>query len=344
MKPGVPSKPAGQVVAKEVPSLLDVMVDDNEYASIVSMHPKGGDIVPDLRRALAEIEQIRGRPCICYLANVIKPMPGVSIEPNDDLPFSEMIGRINPAQKQLDVLVVTGGGSGQQVYQFVNRLRPRFDNVEYLLPYMCMSAGTLLVCSGDKIWMDERAYIGPIDPQVPAADGRLVPAQAILVLLNKIRQDGEEAIKNGNPPPWHLIRLIDTMDKRQVGDAISLSDYSTKMAMEFLERYKFKAWTKRKSGLDVTPEHRRQRAEQVAKVLCSNEYWKSHSHGITRQAANTELKLHIEFPDNVPGLSRALRRFWALVYYAFDKSTISKIFFSQNYSIFRTNAPIGPTP
>lgn len=75
----------------EVNSLLDIMQDDHEYSSIVSHFPRNGEIIPDLQRALKDVETIRGRPCVCYVANVIQQLPNTGIEFNDDLPFNEML-------------------------------------------------------------------------------------------------------------------------------------------------------------------------------------------------------------------------------------------------------------
>src|SRR4030043_2055681 len=112
-----------------------------------------------------------------------------------------MVKKIGLSKDSVDVMVVTAGGAGQQVSQFVNCLRARVNNmVDFILPYMCMSAGTLWVLSGDNIWMDRRAYIGPIDPQVRLPDGSLVPAQSLIVLLQEIRKEGEEFLKKGMSP------------------------------------------------------------------------------------------------------------------------------------------------
>jgi ClpP class serine protease len=102
-----------------------------------------------------------------------------------------MLNRLGSDATSVDVMVVTPGGVGQQVSQFVNALRKRFTSVEFILPYMCMSAGTLWALSGDRIWMDSRAFIGPIDPQVRSKSGEFVPAQSILILLERIRIEEE---------------------------------------------------------------------------------------------------------------------------------------------------------
>lgn len=320
----------------EVNSLLDIMQDGHEYSSIVSHLPTGGQIIPDLQRAIKDVESVRGRPCVCYVANVIQQLPTTGIEFNDDLPFNEMLSRIGSEHKNIDIFLVTPGGVGQQVSHFVNALRLRFNSVEFILPYMCMSAGTLWALSGNKIWMDKRAFIGPIDPQVRTKAGDLVPAQSILILLSKIKEEGEKALKNGQNPPWHYIRLIDVMDGRQVGDAISLSNYSIKIASDFLDKYKFQDWDKHSStGMPVTNEERKERALWVAEKLCSNDHWKSHGHGISRETANSELKLQIDPIESELGLESAIRRLWALFYYTLDKSPITKMFLSNNYVLIR---------
>ena len=145
---------------KLVDSLLDVMRDGDEYLSIINTAPISGTLDQDLKRAIIEIEEIRKRSLLCYFSNVIKGKE-IDINSSDDLPFNEMVSKIDSSKKSVDIIVVTPGGSGQQISQFVNTLRPRFDSVEFILPYMCMSAGTLWILSGDKIWMDKRAYIGP---------------------------------------------------------------------------------------------------------------------------------------------------------------------------------------
>ncbi len=330
-----------QIARSAVDSLFDKIEDGSEYKSIVNLVPKSGSLDNDLRKAIASIEEIRERPLLCYFANVVKPTGDVAINSSDDLPFNEMIAKVDTTQKIVDVMVVTPGGSGQQVSQFVNTLRPRFDTIEFLLPYMCMSAGTLWILSGDKTWMDKRAYIGPIDPQVRLPDGTSVPAQSILILLEKIREDGQQCITKGMPLPWDLIRIIDNIDARLLGDAIAQSDYAIKMAKDFLVNYKFKNWTVHSTtGNPVTREEKESRAKETAELLCSHKYWKSHAHGITRDMAKDPLLIKIEEIESIPGLESAIRKLWALVYWLFDRGPIYKLFISRDYLLVRQASTI----
>ena len=329
---------------KTVPSLLDVMQDGNEYGSLVDVNVPNMNFRDELRRGITEIETIRNHPLIVYAANVINVPSGASpdISYIDDLPFSEMISAIPAGTDNLDILVVTPGGSVQQVSQFVRHIRPRFNNVEFIIPYMAMSAGTIWALSGNEIWMDPRAAIGPIDPQVPGKDGRFVPAQAILALLKQIQESGQENLKNGKNPDWSDIMILQNIDAKEIGNALSLTKYSVQLATEYLKTYKFDGLVN-SNGKAATDVERAAKAEQVATLLCSHEHWKTHSHGISRDVAASELGLRICHPEDVPGLERAIRRFWALLYFLFDNSDTMKVFISNQYSLFKKFRPKAPS-
>ena len=213
-------KKVSKVVAKinedAVKSLLDIMEDGHEYGSIVSAKPSGElEIFDELITGIRAIEEARGRPCLCYVGNVVKPGEGDSgVDSTDDLPFAEMVKKVPEDVDSVDVFLVTNGGSAHQVSRFVNSLRSRFTKVNFLIPSFCMSAGTLFALSGDSIFMTERACLGPIDPQVPTKDGRFVPAQALLMLVEQLQNQGQEALDNGGSVPWSAVRIIDSIDKR----------------------------------------------------------------------------------------------------------------------------------
>jgi hypothetical protein len=325
---------------RPVDSLLDVMQDGNEYGSIVDVTVPNMEFRDELRRGIADIEAIRHHPLIVYAANVINIPTGSSpdISYIDDLPFSEMVSAIPPATSTLDVLIVSPGGSAQQVAQFVSHLRPRFENVAFIIPYMAMSAGTIWALSGNEIWMDTRASIGPIDPQVPGKDGRFVPAQATLALLKRIQENGQENIKNGKKPDWSEVMILQNMDPKEIGNALSLTKHSIELATEYLKTYNLKGLINI-DGTQATDAQRAAKAEQVATKLCSHELWRTHSHGISRDVAHTDLGLDILHPEAVPGFERAIRRLWAVLYYLFDSSDIMKVFISNQYSLFKRFRP-----
>ncbi len=118
-----------QVGKKVVHSLLDEMQDGSEYQSIVGAVPENLNLATELTRALREIETTRNRPCLCYVGNVVKPDSEAGIDATDDLPFAEMVGKIEGTPAGVDVLLATNGGSAYQISRFVNALRGRFQSV-----------------------------------------------------------------------------------------------------------------------------------------------------------------------------------------------------------------------
>lgn len=332
---------ARQVIPRQqqnfVNSLLDEVQDGNEYQSIVSKVPRPGfDLIEDVVRGIAEIEAIRGRPCLVYVGNVVKKddSGSSSIDSSDDLPFREMVAKVPAEHRSVDIFLATPGGSAQQVNNFVNCLRARFDEVHFLIPSFCMSAGTLFALSGDHIWMTDRACLGPIDPQVPTSSGRYVPAQALLLLVAEIQRQGDEAMNKGLPVPWAYVRVIDTLDKKELGEALTASQYSQTMAAQFLQTYKFRRWTIREtSRTPVGDQDRTTRAAEIAVALCSHDRWKSHGHAISRDVLYRELNLRIDHPD--AALNRAMVRLWAVLTYVIDKTPMVKLLCSANYRYAR---------
>lgn len=120
--------------------------------------------------------------------------------------------------------------------------------------------------------MTPQACLSPIDPQIPTRDGRYVPAQALLLLVDELQKQCEKAMSDGRPIPWTAVRIIDSIDKKELGDAITASHYSTMMASEFLLNYKFRNWgTRETTGLPVTADYRQQRATDVGNSLASHD-------------------------------------------------------------------------
>src|SRR5665213_4194481 len=314
------------IQSKIVQTLIDRMVDGREFESIVGLAlQEGVDKIQEVRKGLNDLQAARGRPCLAYIGNVVSAGGAHSgIDSTDDLPFAEMVAAVPAEHVAVDVFLSTRGGSGHQVNGFVRALRSRFSDVNFLIPSFCMSAGTLFALSGNRIWMTPRASLGPIDPQVTTRDGRYVPAQALLLLVAQLQRDGTEMMKNGQPIPWTAVRIIDTLDKKDLADALTASQYSRDMAEEFIRTYKFHDWNTREStGAPVTVEDKRKRAAEIAVELCSHEKWKAHGHAISRDVLKDELRLKIDFPD--AALERLMRRAWAICAWVFDKTLVQKM-------------------
>ena len=343
----MPQKPVKAVVKAKAPaipiatSFLDVMVDGNEFESLLHYQYLNINVVDEIRRSIKEIADIRQRPVLCYIANVVKPIPvSISIDDSDDLPFSELINRVPPEVKDIDIVLVTPGGSAQQVARFVNKLRPRFNNIGFILLNKCMSAGTIFSLSGNEIIMGKDAYIGPIDPQTLSKSGNFVPAQAIMTLVEDVRKRGQEQIDKGQQPSWADIAILKNIDPKELGNAISASNYSINLVSDYLEQFKFRDWFYHSDGkTPVTSEEKTARAKKIAEDLCNHSIWKSHGHAINRETAWAECRLKIVHPENIQGLDKAMRRMWALFYWFFENTNAVKYFISENYCVIRNYNP-----
>ena len=64
----------------------------------------------------------------------------------------------------LTLLLTTHGGYIEVVKRIVETIRHHYDHVNFVVPNYAFSAGTVLVMSGDCIYMDYYSRLGPIDP------------------------------------------------------------------------------------------------------------------------------------------------------------------------------------
>ena len=323
----------------ETRSLLDVMEDGAEYQSILKYKPVGIDQT-EITKAIAELSTTTGRYTLCYCANFINPKikEDSSINHTDELPFNELINKVPTSVREIDIVLVTPGGSGEQVAKFVDKLRPRFDSVRFILPYSAMSAGTILVMSGDEIIMTSGSYIGPIDPQIQGKDGRLLPAQSLNVLISDIQERGQKKLAANQKPDWTDILIMKDIDPREIGNTKMMSDFSIQLVKNYLQQYKFKSWVNHTStGQPVTPQEKEQRALEIATNLCAHSFWKTHSRGITREAAWTECKIKITHSESIANLDRSIKRLWAVLWYFFENTSIYKIFVSPQYLLIKND-------
>lgn len=338
--------PASAKPAKTKPriqSVYDAVVEGKEYESIVSAGLVQVNVIADIRRAIADIQNIRNRPMVIYAGNTVNPNAGtiVGITNDDDLPFTEMIDRV-PAGSNIDIFIATPGGLSNQVARFVDATRQKFENVDFFIPHIAMSAGTIWILSGNEIWMDERATFGPIDPQVVGKNGQFLPLQSLQVLVNEIQKKGLDALNKGKQPDWTDVELLKNIDPKELGYSISASDYSIQLASTYLKDHKFRDWQTRSNGDPVDDAFKSKKASEIAALLCSHTHWKAHSHGISRQVAWNEVKLKILHPESVPQLNEAIRKLWAIMYLMFQSTSVSKMFVSENYGLIRQVQALAP--
>lgn len=220
----------------------------------------------------------------------------------------EMIQKDNAKHSKLCVLLTTSGGSLGPVKRMVNIFRNFYAEVYFIVPDYAYSAGTVMCCSGDKIYMDYYSVLGPIDPQVQNKDGRFVAA---LGYLDKINELIEKA-KNGTltNAEFAILKDFDLAELRTYEQA---RDLAIDLLVEWLPKYKFKTWTIHSSNKKiVTDAERKSRAMEIALNLSDNKEWKSHGRPISREELG-RLKLQIDNLEDMHDAYKAITSYHELM-------------------------------
>jgi len=209
----------------------------------------------------------------------------------------------------LYIILTTPGGSAIAVERFVNIVRHHYNEVNFLIPNQAYSAGTIFCMSGDKIMMDYRSVLGPIDPQVlNKAKDKLVPA---LGYLDKI-YDLIEKSRAGTITKAEFLILKD-FDLAELREYEQAKELTIDQLKKWLVKYKFKNWNKHKNGKEVTDQEKIKRAEEIAEKLSNSNIWKSHSRPINIETLEKELGLKIEDFGKDKELSSLIRNYEFLV-------------------------------
>jgi membrane-bound ClpP family serine protease len=224
--------------------------------------------------------------------------------------FRDFIERLKAdpaARDRLVVVLNTPGGSAEMVEKMVEIIRHHYTEVYFVVPNFAMSAGTIFCMSGDKIYMDYSSSLGPIDPQV--FNGKdWVPA---LGYLDKV----EELIKKAQAQQISRAEflILQSQDLATLSRCEQARDLTITLLKKWLVEYKFKDWTVHQTTPEklhqpVTLEEKRERAEEIARILGSNKKWHSHERMLGIETVRRDLRLQVEdysAYETLKGLVRA---------------------------------------
>ncbi len=242
------------------------------------------------------------------------------IEPSIDIRIRLALERLDSRRKTLLVILDTPGGLVEVVQRIVKTLRHFYKIVHFLVPERAMSAGTVLVMSGDAIYMDYFSCLGPIDPQIQRSDGRVVPG---LSYLRQYQRFVEKAASGQNltTAEFALLNKLDLAELHQIELAAELSK---SLIHEWLSTYKFKDW--RKKNVPVAIETKKKRAEEIADKLNDHQKWYTHGYGIHKDVLEKDLKLKIDDYSDDPELKQRIwQYFWPLREYCMQTQSSSLI-------------------
>ncbi len=251
-------------------------------------------------RSLGDEMNCSAIACICPI-----------IQPIDDF-IRNAIEDIKEKRKSLAVILETSGGFIETAERIADTLRKNFPGeIHFIIPSYAMSAGTVLVMSGDHIYMDYYSVLGPIDPQIRSkGNSGLIPALGYL-------EKYEEMIaksKKGRLTAAELAFLIEKFDPAELHQFEQARGLSVDLLKDWLVKYKFKNWsvttTRRRR---VTKTMKVRRAAEIARMLNDTKKWKSHGRGISMRVLENDLNLTIIDFGSRPKLNSCIRSYYRLL-------------------------------
>ena len=232
-----------------------------------------------------------------------------AIEPGIIKTFRDFIEKIAEHPNKKDRLVFfvnTPGGSAESAEKMVEIIRFHFDEVYFVVPDFALSAGTILCMSGDRIYMDYSSSLGPIDPQVHNGK-EWVPA---LGYLDKVAEMLKKA-KEGNLTEAEFL-ILQNQDLAVLSRYEQARDLTITLLKKWLVEYKFDNWTvhqTEKKGQSVTEDEKKERAEEIAKMLGNNKLWHSHGRMIGPNTLQNVLRLKINDYSKKGNLRQLIRSY-----------------------------------
>jgi ATP-dependent protease ClpP protease subunit/ribosomal protein L31E len=236
---------------------------------------------------------------------------GPMYEPMDE-EIKDAVEAIENRRRSLMVFLETAGGYITVAERIALIFRHHYRNVSFVVPTYAMSAGTVLVMSGDAIYMDYASVLGPIDPQVSMGGGRQlnVPALGYLEQFDRLI----EKSRQGTLTTAELTYLVQNFDPAELYRYEQERELSIALLKEWLVKYKFRNWkvteTQKKR---VTKKMKDDRAVDIATKLNDTKLWHSHSRGIPPEVLRRDLNLLIDDFGADPKLVHLVQDYFRLL-------------------------------
>jgi len=275
--------------------------EDQKAAAGVAERDADRIIEGQLKERVAQLEDVANADVLAYFGPIY-PMAGEMIK--------DAVEALPDKRNDILFLLETGGGLIDVAERIAIILRHHYKRVAFVVPREAMSAGTILVMSGDSIYMNYASMLGPIDPQIQNSSGNWVPALGYLEQYDRLVQKSEE----GTMTSAELSYMIENFDPAERYQYEQEQELSIALLEEWLAKYKFKKWRKTEGkGTKVTQQMRKDRANEIARALNDTKRWHSHSRGIPMEVLRRDLKLLIDDLAEDVALGSAVQSYYHLL-------------------------------
>jgi hypothetical protein len=245
-------------------------------------HDSNRIIEAQLDERVAALEDAANADVLSYLGPMWPPA---------DEAIKDAVETVQKRRRNLMVLLETDGGLISVAERIALILRQFYGRVDFVVPTYAMSAGTVLVMSGDAIHMDYASMLGPIDPQVRNREDRYVPALGYIEQYNRFIEKSAK----GDLTTAELAYFVRNFDQAELFEYEQERDLTIQLLEDWLAKYKFKNWkVTETTKTKVTPKMRRARAAEIATKLNDTKLWYSHDRGIPMARLQRDLNLLID--------------------------------------------------
>lgn len=303
----------------------------SQYLQKINTHQWGViQLKEELKKLVKEYNEIKKTELLIYAASIGKNIPRVAIEQNDFYFINDILKDYNG--ENLDIYIETPGGSGEATEEIVRWLRKKYSNINFIVAGEAKSAGTLMVLSGDNIYMSETGSLGPIDAQVML--GRMhISAHDYKEWIENKRKEAEKTNKL-NPVDIAILTQISPGEISGIENSLYFAE---DLVEKWLVEYKFKDWNLTETRkTTVTEEMKKKRAKEIAKKLTNHTKWRSHGRSLKIEDLE-EIGLKINKIEDDKEISDLICKIHAIIRLIFETSSVFKLILTEK-EVFERNA------
>lgn len=281
------------------------------FQSVIESTKGPQDSFKNRQDLINQIEETTKRRLLVYVADI--NTPDSILRPEDKTGFSDLIQDIK--ETEVDFLINSPGGFAEVTETIVSMLRSKFKNIRFAIPNMAKSAATLLVLSGDKLLMDHRSELGPIDPQVGyrSIDGQ--KNEAAEDILDGFEEAKEALASKGPAATPAYVPLLNKYTIGLLQSCKNAMKLSRDLAENWLRTYMFQA------------DPNSDKIMEIVNYFASHGNTLSHNRTIGIDKC-LDLRLDVDDlrkPDKVD-LAEKLWKLWCLFELHFERTPIHKIY------------------